>query len=255
MEFTAPPDTTGAQARCTVQLAGDGSLAWVTFRPARSLLTEEMVCQASPPDPALIARTVAETCLDGLGVPDPQLLTLRCQGTLSHRAEALGLTRSGAVPIGDDPADYPSPVDVAVEVFDHEDVRERFTTIVERVTGNVTIVDGSGDLVFDHVGHPVHVTFDSVDGLPSAQIWTWVVRGVHSRASAAVELAKLNRDEDWTTWILDGRHVMQRSTLAVAPFLPRHIQFQLERYLYTFADTRDAIAVRLGPPLMPPRGC
>lgn len=249
MEFAAPPDSTGAQARCTAQFAGDGSLAWVTFRPTRSLLTEEMVVHASSPDPAQIARAVAETTRDRLGVPDPQLLTLRCQGSVCHGVETLGLTRSGAVPFGDDPADYPNPIDVAVEVVDHDDVRERFTTIVERITGSVTIIDDSGDLVFDHVGHPIHVSFDSVDGIPSARIWTWIVHGVHSRALSAVELARLNRDEEWTTWILDGRHVMQRSTLAVAPFLPRHIQFHLERYLYTFAGTRDAIAARLGPPL------
>lgn len=245
MEFSAPPDSTGEQARCTVQLADDGSLAWVTFRSAHHLLTEEMVFRTSPVEAAAVARSVSEACRDRLAVPHPQLLTLRCQGPVGQHVEKLGLTRSGSIPIGNDPADYPNPIDVAVEVTDAEDVRERFATIVERVTGNVTIVDNTGDLVFDHAGHPIHVTF--TEEAPSARLWAWVARGVNSRADTALELARLNRDEEWIMWVLDGRHVMQRSTLAVSPFLPRHIQFQLEHYLYTFADTRDAIAARLRP--------
>jgi hypothetical protein len=73
------------------------------------------------------------------------------------------------------------------------------------------------------------------------------VRGVRSRSDAAVELARLNLDHDRTSWILDGRHVLQRTTVPVAPLLPRHAQAALEHFLFTFSSTRDAIAARLGP--------
>ena len=246
MEFSAPTDSTGRRARCVLHLPGDASPAWVSYRSSHHVVAEQLVLtQGPPPASAPLARAVVEACRDRLAVPHPQLLTLRCEGPVRRGAERLALVRSGAVPIGSDPADYPDPVDVAVEVTDHEDVRERFDAIIERVTGRTTIVDDDGDLVFDHVGHPVHVSFGEDE--PSARIWAWVVRGVRSRGDAAIELARLNREEEWTSWVLDGRHVLQRTTLSVGPFLPRHVQFSLERFLFAFATTHDGIAARLGP--------
>lgn len=245
MEFSAPFDSIGDQARCRVQLAGDGSLAWVTFRPSGESLTEQMVTRASPATVGSIAPAVVGACRDLLAVPHPQLLTLRCRGPVSRHAERLGLTRSDSVPIGIDPADDTSPVDVAVEVNGPEDVRERFAAIVERVTEHVTVVDDDGDLVFDHAGQTIHISFTA--DLPSARLWAWVVRGVRSRSDTAMELATLNREEEWTSWILDGRHVMQRTTVPVGPFLPRHTQFHVEHFLCTFASTRGGIAARLRP--------
>ena len=45
---------------------------------------------------------------------------------------ALRLIRSDSVPVGRDPADYPNPIDVAVEVEDHVDARERYAAIIEQ---------------------------------------------------------------------------------------------------------------------------
>lgn len=246
MEFSAPTDPTGQQARCVVQLPGDASPAWVSYRSADRAVAEQLLLTQDPPAAsAQLARTVVDACRDRLSVPHPHLLTLRCEGPVGRGAGGLSLIRSDSVPVGSDPADYPNPVDVAVEVTDHEDVRERFDAIIERVTGRPTIVDDNGDLVFDHVGHPVHVSF--AEDEPSARIWAWVVRGVRSRSETAMELARLNRDEEWTSWVLEGRHVMQRTSLTAGPFLPRHVQFSLERFLFTFATSRDSIAARLGP--------
>ncbi|UVE94137.1 T3SS (YopN, CesT) and YbjN peptide-binding chaperone 1 [Dietzia sp. B32] len=245
MEFSAPSDSSGARGRCVVQLAPDGALAWVTVRHAGHPLSEEMAAQASPTAPVPIARAVVDACRDRLGVPHPQLLTLRCQGTVGRHTGALRLLRSDSVPVGNDPADYPNPIDVAVEVADHEDARDRFEVIVERVTGGSCVVDDRGYIVFDHVGHPIQVSFTVDD--PYARIWAWVVRGVRSRSDAALEVARLNRDDDQTSWILDGRHVLQRTTVPVAPLLPRHAQAALEHFLFTFSTTRDPIAARLGP--------
>lgn len=245
MEFTAPTESPGHRARCVIHLPGDTAPAWVSVRAADHLLTEELRARGPVTAPGRLARVVVEACRDRVGVPHPHLLTLRCEGPVGRDVERLGLTRSDSVPVGSDPADFPDPVDVAVEVTDHEDVRERFGAVIERVTGRPTIVDDDGDLVFDHVGHPVHVS--CAEDAPSARIWAWVVRGVRSRTGTAVELATLNRDEEWTSWVLDGRHVMQRTTLSVGPFLPRHVQFSLEHFLLTFATTRAGIASRLGP--------
>ncbi|MFN3602979.1 MAG: T3SS (YopN, CesT) and YbjN peptide-binding chaperone 1 [Dietzia sp.] len=245
MELSAPADSTGQRARCVVQLAADDSLAWVTFRAARHPLIEEIVARTSPTVAGTVARAVVDACRDRMGLPHPQLLTTRCEGPVGRHVEGLGLVRSDSLAVGSDPADHPDPVDVAVEVDGHEDARDRVEAIVERITGRPTIVDDHGDLVFDHVGHPVHVSFSADD--PTARIWAWVVRGVRSRSDTAVELGRINRDEDWTSWILDGRHVKQRSVVSVGPFLPRHVQFALEHFLLTFATTRDGIAARLGP--------
>ena len=92
-------------------------------------------------------------------------------------------------------------------------------------------------------GDPVLLTEED----PSARIWAWVVRGVRSRSEAALEIARLNRKDDLTSWVLDGRHVLQRTTVPIAPFLPRHAQSALEHFLFTYASTRDSIAGRLGP--------
>lgn len=245
MEFTAPSESASSQARCTVQLAADSSHAWVTYRAAGHPLLEEMVAQAVPTDPGPIAEAVVSTCRDRLGVPHPHLLTVRCQGGVGQRMDGLGLVRTGRLPTGVDPADGADSVDVAVEVEGHEEARERFEALAEAVTGRPVIVDDNGDLVFDHVGHPVHVTFTEND--PSARIWAWVARGVRSRSDTALRLSELNLDEQWTSWILDGRHVMQRSVVSVGPFLPRYVQFNLEHFLFTFATTRGGIAARLGP--------
>lgn len=245
MEFSAPSDASGARGRCVVQLAPGCATAWVTVRLAGHPLTEEMVAQSTPTAPATISRAVVDACRDRLAVPHPQLLTLRCQGTVGRHTGALRLIRADSVPVGNDPADYPNPIDVAVEVSDHEDARERFEAIVERVTGRPCVVDDRGHLVFDHAGHRVSVSFSADD--PYARIWAWVVRGVRSRSDAALEVARLNRDDDRTSWVLDGRHVLQRTTVPVAPLLPRHAQAALEHFLLTFATTRDAIAARLGP--------
>lgn len=245
MEFNAPPDASGARGRCVVQLAPGRALAWVTVRYAGHPLTEMMVARTEPTDPERIARAVADACRDLLRVPHPQLLTLRCQGTVGRHTGPLRLLRSDSVPIGNDPADYPNPIDIAVEVSDHEDVRDRFEVIVERVTGRPCVVDDGGDLVFDHVGHRIHVSCPEDD--PYARIWAWVVRGVRSRSDAALEVARLNLDDDRTSWVLDGRHVRQRTTLPVAPLLPRHAQAALEHFLYTFSTTRDPIAAKLAP--------
>lgn len=244
MEFSAPTESAGAQGRCLVQLEPDGP-AWVTIRPADRALTDEMVAWSEPLDPARIAVAVVEACRDGLGVPHPQLLTLRCEGPVGLHTGPLRLLRSDSVPLGEDPADYPSSIDVAVEVENHEDARERYETLVERVTGRPCVVDEDGRLVFDHDGQRMHVEFDA--DLPYARIWAWVVRGVRSRSAAALEVARLNLADDLTTWVLDGRHVLQRTTVPVAPFLPRHAQVALEHFLYTFACTHDAIAQKLGP--------
>ena len=245
MEFTAPSESGGRQSRCTIQLAPDSAHAWVTYRAAGHPLIEELVAQTVPTDPVAIAEAVIATCRDRLGVPHPHLLTVRCQGGVGHHVEGLRIVRSGTLPTGPDPADGPDSVDVAVEVEGHEEARERFEALAEGVTGRPVIVDDDGDLVFDHVGHPVHVTFTEDD--PTARIWAWVARGVPSRSDAALRLAELNRDEEWTSWILDGRHVKQRTVVSVGPFLPRYVQFTLEHFLRTFATTRGDIAARLGP--------
>lgn len=245
MEFRAPSLPSGGQGRCVVQLAPGGAIAWVTVRTADHPLVEEMVAHTAPTVPAPLARAVVDACRDRLGVPHPQLLTLRCEGTVGRYTGALRLIRSDSVPIGRDPADYPHLIDVAVEVEDHVDARGRYEAIVEQVTGRPCVVDDRGHLAFDHVGHPMHVAFTEDE--PYARIWAWVVRGVRSRSEAALEVARLNSDDDLTTWILVGRHVMQRATVPVAPFLPRHAQNALEHFLHTYATTRDGIAARLGP--------
>lgn len=244
MEFSAPSESTAGQGRCLVRLAADGA-AWVSLRRAGSTLTEEMITCSDPADPARLGRAVTDACRDRLGIPHPQLVTLRCEGPVGRRAEALGLIGSDAVPVGQDPADDPSPIDVAVEVDGHEDARERYESLVERVTGRPCVVDDDGRLVFDHVGHRVHIEF--TEDLPYARIWAWVVRGVRSRSEAALEIAGLNNQNELTTWVLEGRHVRQRTTVPVAPFLPRHAQAALENFLFAFASTRAGVAAKLGP--------
>ena len=244
MEFSAPSESTGGQGRCLVQLAPDG-VAWVTVRSACHSLTDDMVARPESTDPTRVADAVVEACRDRLGVPHPQLLTLRCEGSVGLHTGPLRLLRSDSLPLGQDPADYPNAIDVAVEVEDHEDARERYEALVERVTGRPCVTDDDGCLLFDHVGHRMHVEF--TEDLPYARIWAWVVRGVRSRSAAALEIARLNLEDDLTTWVLDGRHVLQRTTVPVAPFLPRHAQSALEHFLYTFACTRDTIAHKLGP--------
>lgn len=244
MEFSAPTESVGGQGRCLVQLTPDG-VAWVTVRAADQQLIDEMVAWTEPTDPARVAGGVVEACRDRLRVPHPQLLTLRCDGPVGRNTGSLRLLRADSVPLGQDPADYPNAIDVAVEVEDHEDAREQYETLVERVTGRPCVVDDDGCLVFDHDGHRMHVEF--TEGLPYARIWAWVVRGVRSRSGAALEIARLNLEDELTTWVLDGRHVLQRTIVPVAPFLPRHAQTALEHFLYSFASTRDTIAHKLGP--------
>ena len=244
LEFSAPGNGTDGQDRCLLQRAGDES-AWVSLRPGGETLIEEMIVWNDRSEPDELARAVMEACRDRLGVPHPQLLTLRGEGPLGRRTGPLRLVRTDSVPVGQDPADDPSPVDVAVEVSDHEDARDRYEVLVERVTGHPCVVDDDGHLVFDHVGHQIHIEFR--EDLPYANIRAWVARGVRSRAEAALEVARLNLADPHTTWVLDGRHVLQRTTVPVSPFLPRHAQGALEHFLYTFACTRDQIAHKLGP--------
>ncbi|WP_314037040.1 T3SS (YopN, CesT) and YbjN peptide-binding chaperone 1 [Dietzia sp. CH92] len=245
MEFSAPTQPAGGQGRCVVQLAAGGAAAWVTVRPAGHALAEELVAHTAPAEPTSIARAVVDACRDRLHVPHPQLLTLRCEGTVGRYTGALRLIRSDSVPVGRDPADYPNPIDVAVEVEDHEDARARYEAIIERVTGRPCVVDDRGHLVFDLDGNRIHATFSEHE--PYARLWAWVVRGVRSRADAALEVARLNAEDDLTAWVLVGRHVMQRTTVPVAPFLPRHAQFALEHFLITYSSTHAGIAARLGP--------
>lgn len=245
MEFSAPTQPSGGQGRCTVQLPAGASHAWVTVGRAPLPLTTEMVAQTAPTDPQQIAGAVVETCRDRLAVPHPQLLTLRCEGTVGRHTGALRLVRTDCVPVGQDPADYPNPIDVAVEVDGHEDARERYDAIVEQVTGRPCVTDADGNLAFDHVGRQMHIDFDTDE--PYARIWAWAVRGVRSRSEAALEAARLNLEDGLTTWILDGRHLAQRTIVPVAPFLPRHAQNALEHFLYTYATTHDVIAARVGP--------
>lgn len=244
MQFTAPRDAAGNADHCTVQIAADASHAWITYRRAGSDLCEELLAQGPPSEPGPLAVTVVATCRERMGVPHPQLLTLRCQGFVGQFASSLGLPRAGAVPLGNDPADPTDEVDTAIEVDGPEDVRDRFAEIIERVTGQEPEVTADGDLVVDHVGRPVHVSFD--EDTPTVRIRAWVVRGVRSREATAIEIARRNRDEEWTQWVLVGRHVEQRTILSAGPFVPRTVQFHLERFLYTFADTCDDIARRLG---------
>lgn len=248
VELTAPTEPTGSDGRggrgcCRVQLSPAGP-GWVTARPAEKHLAEEMVAWSEAGDPAVLSAAVVRACRDLLGVPHPQLLTLRAEGPVSAHTGPLRLLRTDCVPIGDDPADYPSPVDVAVDVLDHVDARERYEAIIERVTGRPCVVDDAGRLVFDHDGCRIHVEFARDD--PHARIWAWVVRGVRSRSDAALEVARRNLGEGRTSWILDGRHVAQRTVVPVAPFLPRHAQFALEHFLYTFASTHATLARTLG---------
>lgn len=243
MRFTAPPNATGTSARCTVQITGDASQAWVTHREAGAPLCEDLVGRWSPYDPGTVARVIVGVCRDRMGLPHPELVTLRCQGFIGMDAGCLGLTTTGTLPVDDDPADADDELDTAVEVADAEDLRERFAAIVERVTGRPTVVDDDGDLVFHHVGERMHVSFS--EDTPTVRMWAWVARGIRSREATAVEIARRNRDEEWTQWILVGRHVQQRTILSAGPFVPRTVQFHLERFLYTFADTRDAITRRL----------
>ena len=244
MEFSAPTNSAGDQTRILVQLAPDGS-GWASLRRSGASLLEDTLVRTAPADPGRLAHAVVETSRDVLGIPHPQLLTLRGEGPVGRNTGSLGLVRTGAVAHGQDPADYPSEIDVAVEVADHVDARERYEALVERVTGRPCVVDDDGDIVFDHVGHRIHIEF--TEDVPFARIWAWVVRGVRSRSEAALEIARLNAEDDLTAWVLDGRHVFQRTTVPVAPFLPRHAQSALEHFLYTFACSRDAVAHKLGP--------
>lgn len=244
MEFSAPGGGIAGPGRCVVQLASDGP-AWVSLRPAGEELVEEMIMWSDRAEPARLACAVIEACRDRLGVPHPQLLTLRCEGHVGRYTTPLGLIRTDSVPVGQDPADHPSAIDVAVEVTDHEDARERYEVLVEQVTGRPCVVDDEGDLVFDHVGHSMRIEF--TEDVPYAHIRAWVVRGVRSRSEAALAISRLNLEDSRTTWVLDGRHVFQRTTVPVAPFLPRHAQAALEHFLYTFACSRDGVAHKLGP--------
>lgn len=244
MEFSAPDDPMAGRSRCLVRLDANGP-AWASLSRAGDALAEELLLWADPVDPDRLAEAVVSACRDHLEVPHPQLLTLRAEGPLSAVTGPLRLIRSDSVPVGLDPADYPNPIDVAVEVEDHEDARRRYGAVVERVTGRPCVVDDDGALVFDHVGRRMHIDFTEDD--PYARIWAWVVRGVRSRAEAALEIARLNREDGLTTWVLDGRHVLQRTTVPVAPFLPRHAQAALEHFLFTYASTHESIAARLGP--------
>lgn len=244
LEFSAPDDPSAGQNRCRVRLDADGP-AWVILGRAGVSLVEELLVFTDPTDPDRLAHAVITACRERFGLPHPQLLTLRAEGPVASHTGPLRLIRSAAVPVGQDPADYPNPIDVAVEVDSHEDARQRYEVLVERVTGRPCVVDDDGDIVFDHVGHHMHIEFTEED--PSARIWAWVVRGVRSRSEAALEIARLNRKDDLTSWVLDGRHVLQRTTVPIAPFLPRHAQSALEHFLFTYASTRDSIAGRLGP--------
>lgn len=244
MEFSAPGAGTAGQSRCLLQLAPDGP-AWVSLRPAGDALVEQLLLFGDRTDPAGLAAAVVAACRDRLGVPHPHLLTLRCEGSVGRNAAPLRLVRTDSVPLGQDPADHPSPVDVAVEVASHEDARERYDALVERVTGRPCVVDDHGDLVFDHVGHRMHIEFTEDD--PYAHIRARVVRGVRSRSQAALEIARLNLENPLTSWVLDGRHVHQRTTVPVTPFLPRHAQSALEHFLHTFSRTRDEVAHKLCP--------
>lgn len=242
MRFSAPPDASGGSARCTVQIAADASRAWVTYGEPRCTLVEEWVAEGTPADPAPLAREIVETCRDRMGVPHPELLTLRCQGFVGMFAGRLGLVRTDAVPLGNDPVDLTTELDTAVEVTGPVDVRERLEAIVERVTGRPTVVDDDGDLVFDHIGHRIHL---AVTDDASARLWARVGRATRPTGEVATELARLNLGEDWTQWILDGGTVYQRTVFQVGPFLPHHAQVLLERFLYTYASTRATVAARL----------
>ena len=244
LEFCAPDAPSAGRNRCRVRLDPDGP-AWATLGRAGDFLVEELLLVTDPTDPGRLAHAVITACREQLGLPHPQLLTLRAEGPVASHTGPLRLIRSAAVPVGRDPADYPNPIDVAVEVDSHEDARQRYEELVERVTGRPCVVDDDGHIVFDHVGHHMHIEF--TPEVPFARIWAWVVRGVRSRSEAALEIARLNREDDLTSWVLDGRHVLQRTTVPVAPFLPRHAQSALEHFLFTYASTRDSIAGRLGP--------
>lgn len=244
LEFRVPGDPSVGQNRCRLRLDPNGP-AWACLGRAGESLVEELLVFTDQVDPDRLVHAVITACRERFGLPHPQLLTLRAEGPVAGYTRPLGLIRSDAVPVGRDPADYPNPIDVAVEVDSHEDARERYEALVERVTGRPCVVDDDGDLVFDHVGHRMHIEFS--EDAPVARIWAWVVRGVRSRSEAALEIARLNREDDLTTWVLDGRHVLQRTTVPVAPFLPRHAQSALEHFLFTYASTRDSIAGRLGP--------
>ncbi|MDO5512690.1 MAG: hypothetical protein Q4F73_08105, partial [Corynebacterium sp.] len=105
MRLTAPADGSGGSERCTVQIAANASRAWVTYSGTLCTMIEEWVAEGTPADSAPLARAIVETCRDRMGVPHPALLTLRCQGLVGMFAGCLGLGRTGAVPIGNDPAD------------------------------------------------------------------------------------------------------------------------------------------------------
>lgn len=249
LEFSAPSQPSGGQSRCTVQLAGGASQAWVTASRAPLPLITEMVEHTAPTDPERIARAIVQTCRDRLDVPHPQVLTLHCEGAIGRHTGALRLIRTDCVPPGRDPADRLGPSAAAVDITDRADARERFETVVEQVTGRRCATDADGDLAFDHAGHRMHIDFEMDDPgvVPHARIWAWVVLRVRSRPDAALEAARLNGEDALTTWVLDGHNLLQRTTVPLAPFNPAHARDSLEHFLHTYAATRGAIASRLRP--------
>lgn len=243
MEFSAPPDEAGASAHCTLRVSGDGRVAWVTHRRAGESLAEHLVTYAEC-DGKHLVRAIVETCRDGMRLPHPGLLTVRHDGPTRRLVDPLGLVRTGSTTVGVDCDTGPSSVDLAVDVTGPEEVRDLLTGIVERVTGRPTVRDDDEVILFDHDGRRIHlaVTADP----PGARLWARTVLAVRSPREAAMHIAKLNLDEEWTQWVLDGHRILQRSTFDVAPFLPRHVQFRVEHFLHTFACTRREIASRLG---------
>lgn len=196
------------------------------------------------------AAVVVMALEEGLGVPDPGLLTFEVRGQVDRVAARLAAT--GMTPVGEVPVD---PLDAVLSAHERvsslelirpsgrDDAVELVRAVVQGIVGSPPEVDEDGDVLIETPWGRVYLRVDP-DG-EFVDVFTWVVRQVTSPLAAARELAAHHGRGSWSTWVLQGQTVIQRRMIPMAPFVPEVIDRQVKAFLVEHAQTVEALRLRI----------
>lgn len=194
-------------------------------------------------DAGIVAATVVGALRQAFGVEHPQLLTYNAFGPHADSAVVLGLAATEDVP-AELPATEPLALPPMLLPSDRDALLSMVTTSLHARLGEAPTVDDDGDFVLSHLDQPVWVRVRQDQ--PAVEIMARVVHGVRSRRATAAEIALLNRDHLWTTWVLGGRDVWLRLPVPAYPFAPGHLASMLDVFFDAMGKTRDDLAFRVG---------
>lgn len=232
--YLAPAHALDDDSCGTLQMMGwrgrdESGSNWYVERPVR--------------DAPIIATMVVGALQLIFGIEHPQLLTYDAFGPHGSSADELGLIATDDVEV-ELAQTQPVQLPAMLTPSGHDELTSMVTATLHSWLGMPPTIDADGDVVLTHLDQPVWVRVRQDQ--PAVEILARVAHGVHSRRATAAEIALLNRDHLWTTWVLRGRDVYMQLAVPAYPFAPGHLTSMLEVFLAAMSATRDDLAFRVG---------